>query len=585
MSILIYNEVVLLDIKTNSVSQTPEYTEDGVDYLYTKVVVDVTAIWSPWHTTLLDEQPVMGQPVEQLPLKTKRLNTKYPTKANAKNHPDLFPSSGGTREYRRGDLTSQEKMVLLRDSLLSPRKELYFSTTHVSNILTPAADLGAPLLHVLPATKWTPQEAEGGPRPSYDCQNGPTPQNLDIKEILGTETYIVSFRIQTCLVDIFSHTSDVKNNRPGGERKDLTLVRNRILAHRWSEEISIDELGYSSKKRTGKLYLRAGPPYSETDGYFLRACITPGLSDGFIRKSSNYSISSDALVVSYNFQDNQEFLMSREPMVRVLDGSIDISAPLGGVRTISVTVTAKGEYPYYDGFETTATTGQDGLKVPDGAVVINKSSNEFTLPSKRGMQIVLNYAMWIALSKITMGSGKFASGADAAGGKYPMLQKIQIKQHLFRNESTVTISALQTTTNDLNLNPLRTPTGWNHPSASIPRLVVRKSPVLRPPVMGASPVMQHKVRDRNGKDTGKTVEEYATLLQVPFPGACDQGFIVDTKTEYPKQFLTHTINLYPVTEVDLKTDAERLKLIFSEDGPRQINNMTQKASDDGLGKR
>jgi len=563
MSVLIYNDIIFEDIKTKTLSQKPIFTDDKVDYLYTEVTIGITAIWSAYTSSLLESD--LTSIANEYTHAIKKTSS---TELQDFNRDILFPAAKSAG--RLGKFTPQEKMRVLRESLMVPRRRLYFntSTTKFGTGYETEDIFGSePIITVYPVSDYVSPEDEGNldleeadeVHKVYDAKFGPEPQKLDVVEIIGSESFLVEYEIKTYIVDEFYFTDEVNQSRKLGDRADLTKVNNRLLSNRWNEKCSVDVDGYSTIIRSGIVKLRSGPDGCETDGFILRSLIVPPLRKGFRREAMEFSLDNSGLELQYTISDRQIWLHPREPLVRTISGTCSVSSPLSGIRAIEVNVSVTGEMPKFDGYE----------EVEEAD---NTRANEFTVDSQRGQQIILNYAMWIALSKITMGRGRFfnpANSNDPNEAKYPILESVVIKQGMFENKVDVTIKAKQANTTDLNYNPLRTPTGYNENETN---LVLENSPKT-PEVMGTALFY--------GSGDGPQIKVFSNTI-IPTPLVHAVANIIHNRSEdTDEEFLEPSSQFMSLTQQDVddalkveeKTDEQEGEepLEDPEDGQDWIN--------------
>lgn len=137
------------------------------------------------------------------------------------------------------------------------------------------------------------QTAASGVTTAYwrDAQNGPNPQ-ARISQIVGTECMMVAFRVETYIVDC-----------PEG-------VSSLFVSHRWTETHDVDELAYTRRTRNGRIVTQANLIGNADQ---LRALVVPPLEPDFRRVSSRYQLQSDGLVLTYEFVDQEVYLMPPNP--------------------------------------------------------------------------------------------------------------------------------------------------------------------------------------------------------------------------------------------------------------------------------
>jgi hypothetical protein len=240
MSTLAYGTVQLSDILTHSISHEPQWSADGVDYLWTKIVVSVQAV----------------------------LNT------------HLAPASPVGTE------TPAQTMARIRHLLLIPRQQLTFT-------------VGADTLLNSPSVGET------------DVNQGPVPQSVSITQIGGTETFLIDYSVETYVVECPEETSPPN-----------------YLSHRWRETATIDESGYTTRTRTGKITCRADLLNNADQ---LRGVVAVPIPNGFKRIKSDYTLDETGLNLQYTFQDKEVFLQPPGPAFKA-SGTYIESTSNGAVR-------------------------------------------------------------------------------------------------------------------------------------------------------------------------------------------------------------------------------------------------------------
>lgn len=144
MSVIKYDFVQLSLTKINSVTQEPVYSDDGIDYLYTKFDLDINAVVN------MDAKPSM-------------LNAAVDDAA-----------------------TINEYISALRQQLLQPRKFLHIELGADSAIYNQATIGALQTLLVVSAP---------------DAKGGPFPKACNIRQVGGSKTLLIQFQIQTFVFD------------------------------------------------------------------------------------------------------------------------------------------------------------------------------------------------------------------------------------------------------------------------------------------------------------------------------------------------------------------------------------------------
>ena len=144
MSVCLYNNVYLSLTKINSLSQEPIYSDDGIDYLYTKFDLDINAVVN------LDAKPSMGN-----------------ASVNSAS-------------------TMSQYITSLRQQLLQPRCLLEIKLGADSSIYN--QDVIGLLQNLLVVT-------------APDAKGGPFPKAVNIRQVGGSKTLLIQFQIQVFKFD------------------------------------------------------------------------------------------------------------------------------------------------------------------------------------------------------------------------------------------------------------------------------------------------------------------------------------------------------------------------------------------------
>ena len=134
-----------------------------------------------------------------------------------------------------------------------------------------------------------------------DAQNGPQPKTCQISE-LYTGTWLVQYHIVAHYWESNVSTVDVNGNI-------VTVNRagNPVLSNRWTETVTMDALGMSTRERDGRYIIRS----DNVNGYIadnLRSSMAVvSIPVGFLRTTSRYTQSPDGLAIHYRFVDEEQF--------------------------------------------------------------------------------------------------------------------------------------------------------------------------------------------------------------------------------------------------------------------------------------
>lgn len=186
MSGLSYNGVDFGDIRTAEYSVENVYDASGLDVLWQKITIQVVAI--------MNQEWVADSKAAADPLDDPSATTTVGSPGNR------MPIS----------------LERLRHTLMEPRRRLLYR-------------IGLDL--VLDS----PTPLPDGTVPLRDCDNGPIPGPVDVIQVIGDSSAIISFRVVT-------HVNDCSKY---------------IVSNRWRMSHGIDEFGYTTRTTSGEAVLRA----------------------------------------------------------------------------------------------------------------------------------------------------------------------------------------------------------------------------------------------------------------------------------------------------------------------------------------
>lgn len=167
-------------------------------------------------------------------------------------------------------------MKAIRTALLRPRRQLTVSFNGVNLIPNNTAGDG-----------------------TVDVRNGPQPQSCNLTQLTDT-TFLCTYRI-------VAHYWE--NNKVDGDANPIVSNQtgNDVLYNRWQESVEMDSAMYTRRIREGKFVIRsdnAGPFIADQ----LRTQMAVvGVPQGFLRESSNYTVSPDGLAIMYRIVDKEVF--------------------------------------------------------------------------------------------------------------------------------------------------------------------------------------------------------------------------------------------------------------------------------------
>lgn len=141
-----------------------------------------------------------------------------------------------------------------------------------------------------------------------DCKNGPLPVHFNVLRIVGSESFLVEFCVDTWVVDCV-----------GGERPPYQ-------SHRWEDRVTIDKSFISTRTRTGKIVVRGDLDINPDTLRQFAVEGTGAVPAGFIRRKSDWTEDSDGLTLRYTLVDEEQFLMPPPPAADA-DGEYIESTP------------------------------------------------------------------------------------------------------------------------------------------------------------------------------------------------------------------------------------------------------------------
>jgi len=155
---------------------------------------------------------------------------------------------------------------------------------------------------MVPRKAWSIKSSNVELIPSHgatvDAKNGPHPQSFNFT-MMTEQTFIATFR---CI----GHFSTV----------DIDEPRNYFTSVRWSDSVEIDDLNYTTRTRRGRYRIRSDNQNKQEIDRIRRAVAILGVPQGFLRKSSQYTLSEDGLQIDFTIQDQEVFRVPPAPAFR-----------------------------------------------------------------------------------------------------------------------------------------------------------------------------------------------------------------------------------------------------------------------------
>lgn len=166
---------------------------------------------------------------------------------------------------------------------------------------------------------------------TVDAQNGPQPHSCVITT-LTSETFICTYRI----------TAKYWENTETGEGTGLSEASNSTLYNRWTESVTMDRRGYSTRSRNGKFIIRSDNVSQESADQIRTQMAVTGIPTGFYRESQTYTVDPSGLGIGYVIQDKETW-NNPPPGIHVATGTYtETTARRGFMRFGEVEITMKG---------------------------------------------------------------------------------------------------------------------------------------------------------------------------------------------------------------------------------------------------
>lgn len=173
---------------------------------------------------------------------------------------------------------------------------------------------------------------------TVDTANGPIPQSCVLTD-LTNESFLMTYHIKGVYWE-----NNITN--PNGNPITENIPGNPILFNRWTEIQTIDQNQFSTVVREGKYKIRA----DNVEGYLVddgrgklreRMCQL-GLRDGFIRTSSQYTVTPDGLAMQYRIEDKQAFKLPPDPAFKASGEYFEETTRMGARRYGGVRLRLEG---------------------------------------------------------------------------------------------------------------------------------------------------------------------------------------------------------------------------------------------------
>ena len=178
-------------------------------------------------------------------------------------------------------------MKMVRARLMTRRKRLTFTFNGID---------------ALPA--FIPETDSG-----VDADNGPIPMHCQCID-MENGSWMISYRIRASYWDRPQNQAS-QGNQVIYSGNDQTP--SPVLNNRWSETVSLDRRQYSTKVRTGKIRIRSDNVQGFTPDMLRSQFCVLSLPEGFLRESSEYTVTPDGLCLQYTIRDREQHRMPPEP--------------------------------------------------------------------------------------------------------------------------------------------------------------------------------------------------------------------------------------------------------------------------------
>ena len=128
--------------------------------------------------------------------------------------------------------------------------------------------------------------------PAPDDNGGPIPLSCNITQISGTQTFIVTYRIQV----------DITDCNVSGQVS--------ILSNRFAQDFTIDADGYSVRITRGKMVVRATTTLNADN---FREVVIPPIPKGWRRTRMSFTPTTDGLTLGYSIEDTEVYQTPPSP--------------------------------------------------------------------------------------------------------------------------------------------------------------------------------------------------------------------------------------------------------------------------------
>jgi hypothetical protein len=311
MTTLIYNDVILRDCETLSFEQSVQYDESHTDALFSRfkirVASTVVALRYPSNSRQFGIDVPRGETsVQRMHEVQSRLSQprkdfwfivescvsdERATNPTVRNQPLLIASGQAFDETITSYTPGSPQVVTRTARMLRPDPRL-------------------PVNADLSTYQYTALNAEFEAANVLDCENGPKPQAVNVRKIIGGRSLRVDFEIEVCrrLCD-----PDFVDSKPIvlGGLADGTANPN-VLSNRWHLDESKDENWATTRTMQGTLVVANRDAWPHAMRYL---CI-PGLLRGYQRIRQSFASDAAGLTLKYRIEDRQAHAAPPYPAIK-----------------------------------------------------------------------------------------------------------------------------------------------------------------------------------------------------------------------------------------------------------------------------
>lgn len=147
---------------------------------------------------------------------------------------------------------------------------------------------------------------QGGNDGYVDAKNGPKPQLCQLFEMTNT-----SFLLNYHIIAHYWQNNTVP--RDGTTISNNNNEGNNVLYNRWTESVEMNSTQFTTRVREGQYAIRSDNVDGKTADELRSNMAVVSVPEGFLRKSSKYTVSEDGLAIQYRVVDQEQFRMPPPP--------------------------------------------------------------------------------------------------------------------------------------------------------------------------------------------------------------------------------------------------------------------------------